>query len=286
MTALVVLNTVVVAALGLLVLGLLRSHAEILHRLHDLGAGLDEDDLASSARQPRTFDRSQFNVFPEVPAPGARDDFPEGRDLVGAGLDDSAVTVRVAGTNHRTLVAFLSSNCLTCQGFWDAFAAPAQLGLPDDVRLVVVTKDRAEESPSRIAKLAPPEVPTLASSAAWQNYDVPGSPYFVLVDGPTGSVRGEGTGLNWDQVRKLLTQATDDASFDRAAARAASSSPRVGLEAGRVRKPDADAARERRIDDELLAAGVVPGDPSLYRAAGEVAVGDADAETDGPAAAG
>lgn len=282
MTALVVLDTVVVALLGLLVLGLLRSHAEILQRLHDLGAGLDEDDPTLASRRPRTFERSQFNVFPEVPAPAERDGFPEGRDLVGAGLDDSAVTVRVAGTNHRTLVAFLSSNCLTCQRFWDAFAAPAELGLPHDVRLVVVTKDRAKESPSRIAKLAPPEVPTLASSAAWQNYDVPGSPYFVLVDGPTGSVRGEGTGLDWEQVRKLLTQATDDASFDRAAARAAASSPQGELEANRVSKPDADAARERRIDEELLAAGVVPGDPTLYRAAGEVTAGDHNAGADHP----
>jgi hypothetical protein len=33
-----------------------------------------------------------------------------------------------------------------------------------------------------------------------------------------------------------------------------------------VRKPGADDARERRVDDELMAAGIAPGDPSLYAA--------------------
>ena len=31
-------------------------------------------------------------------------------------------------------------------------------------------------------------------------------------------------------------------------------------------KPGADDERERRVDDELLAAGIGPGDPSLYHA--------------------
>lgn len=263
MTALVVALTVVVALLTLLVVGLLRSHAEILRRLHDLGAGLDPDEADGpvSVAGPRSLRRDEFNVFPEVPSPPEREGFSPTRDLTGVGLGDDAVTVRVAGTNHRTLVAFLSSGCLTCQRFWDAFAEPSALGLPDDVRLVIATKDLAEESPSKLAKLAPKDVPTVASSRAWSDYDVPGSPYFVLVDGRRGQVRGEGTGLDWDQVRNLLTQATDDAGFDRRA----ESAYRQGLERSRVAKPDADAARESRIDEELLAAGVRPGDPSLYQ---------------------
>jgi hypothetical protein len=31
-----------------------------------------------------------------------------------------------------------------------------------------------------------------------------------------------------------------------------------------VPKPSADDARERRVDAELMAAGIRPGDPSLY----------------------
>jgi hypothetical protein len=36
------------------------------------------------------------------------------------------------------------------------------------------------------------------------------------------------------------------------------------LEARRVAKPAADDARERRVDAELMSAGIRPGDPSLY----------------------
>jgi len=38
-------------------------------------------------------------------------------DLAGVGLRDDAVTIPVVGVPHRTLLAFLSSGCLTCRGF-------------------------------------------------------------------------------------------------------------------------------------------------------------------------
>jgi hypothetical protein len=44
---------------------------------------------------------------------------------------------------------------------------------------------------------------------------VPGSPYFVLVDGPAGRVAGEGTSDRWEQMASLLGQAVEDASFMR-----------------------------------------------------------------------
>jgi hypothetical protein len=244
MTVLVVAEAFVIALLLLLVAGLLRSHAEILRRLHDLGAGLEGEGASPTDHR--------FHVMPGIPSPGdgAADD--ERLDLAGTGLGDEALSVRVTGVDHATLVAFLSSTCLTCQRFWDAFA-DAGPDLPPATRLVVVTKGIDEESPSKLAELAPDGVPLVMSNAAWDDYQVPGSPYFVLVDGPTGRVRGEGTGLDWPQVRNLLGQATDDADHLDA------------LAAGRVRKPSSDAAREQRVDRELLEAGVPPGDPSLYR---------------------
>jgi len=244
MTVLVVAEAFVIALLLLLVTGLLRSHAEILRRLHDLGAGLEDGGGASTDHR--------FNVLPGIPAPGGGEADGERLDLTGTGLADDALSMRVSGVDHATLVAFLSSTCLTCQRFWDAFA-DAGLDLPPATRLVVVTKGIDEESPSKLARLAPDGVPLVMSSAAWDDYQVPGSPYFVLVDGPTGRVRGEGTGLDWPQVRNLLGQASDDADHLDA------------LDAGRVRKPSSDAAREQRVDRELLDAGVPPGDPSLYR---------------------
>lgn len=262
MAVLVALEGAVIALLAVLVVGLLRSHADILRRLHQLGAGVEP---SASPGQVRSGGRD-YRVMPQVPSPPDRDGFTAAHDLVGTGVDDDAITLRVGGVEHDTVIAFLSSGCLTCRRFWDAFAEPGNLGLPAGVRVIVATRDPAEESVSVIADLAPPALPVVMSSQAWADYDVPGSPYFVLVHGPTGAVRGEGTGPDWDQVLSLLGQATGDAAVA------------TGLAAHRVAKPGADAAREERIDRELLAADVRPGDPSLYDLADDLA----DDPADGP----
>ena len=235
-SAILVVETVVVVLLTLLVAGLLRSHAEILRRLHALGAGLDPDAAAEGPGPTMSVPVDLRSARSETFAAAA--------DLDGAGLRDDAVHVSVVGARRRTLLAFLSSGCLTCQGFWEAFAYGRGLDLAADIRLVAVTKDGGEESISALRKLAPPHLPVVMSSAAWADYGVPGSPYFVLVDGQDGRVRGEGTGANWDQVKNLLRQALDDSHGD---------------------------GREVRIDRELLAQGLAPGDPTLYRTAAQVA---------------
>lgn len=273
MTAVVVALAAVVAVLAVLVVGLLRSHAEILKRLHALGAGLDDTGTSPTASlaaggagraggggaptgpvggpQPGR----DFQVMPQVPSPPDRPGFGGVTDLSGVGPDGTdAVAVRVTGVDHDTIVAFLSSGCVTCQKFWDAFHKPRKLGLPAHTRLVVVTKGPEAESPSTVGRLAPPGIPTVMSSAAFDAYDVPGSPYFVHVHGPSGQVLGEGTGPDWDQVSSLLAQASGDAGLQAA------------LSGSAVAKPSADADRETRIDRELHAAGVLPGDPSLYPA--------------------
>ncbi len=262
MTALVVLLGCAVALLGLLVVGLLRSHAEILKRLHDLGAGVEQADAGATASPPPTpvVSREDFQVMPQVPAPPERQAFGGAADLSGVAPGGAeALSVRVVGTEHDTIVAFLSSGCITCQKFWDAFRKPRKLKLPSGTRLVVVTKGPDGESPSTVADLAPSAFPTVMSTPAFTDYDVPGSPYFVYVHGPSGRVRGEGTGPDWEQVSALLSQATVDAGLTQA------------LDGQQVAKPDADQAREDRIDRELWAAGVRPGDASLYRAADEFA---------------
>jgi hypothetical protein len=229
MAVLVAIESLVLVLLTLLVAGLLRSHAEILRRLHDMGAGLDPDAVdASPVLRPR--------------GPRATTGLGAAHDIAGAGLQDAARHVPVVGVAHRTLLAFLSSGCLTCRTFWDAFGDPDTLQLPDDIRIVVVTKDASEESLHALRELASPDLPVVLSSDAWAAYDVPGSPYFVLADGVTGQVRGEGTGVSWPQVLGLLTQATYD---DVALARD-------------------DLTTSARMDEELMAAGIHPGDPSLY----------------------
>jgi hypothetical protein len=235
MTAVLAIESVVLVLLVITVTGLLRSHGEILRRLHALGAGLDPDVVdAPVALRPRG----------DLPREGAG--LGAAADLSGVGVRDDAVSIPVVGVQHRTLLAFLSSGCLTCHGFWDAFARPSELDLPSDVRVVVVTKDPAEESVRVVRDLAAPDLALVMSSAAWEHYTVPGSPYFVLVDGAAGRVVGEGTGATWAQVQSLLAHAAGD-------------------EAGRPRSAGGGAAAtEERIDLELLAHGISPGDPRLY----------------------
>lgn len=244
MVALVTLLAIVVALLGILVAGLLRSHAEVLRALHDLGVNLDPARTASDG-----VERTMLGVpRPRADLAGTGS---SGFDIAGVSPSGDSVTVAVTGTERLTLVAFLSSTCLTCRGFWEAFAA-TPLRVPGDARLVAVTKGAEAESPAAVRKLAPPDIVTVLSSEAWSTYGVPVAPYFVLVDGSSGDVVGEGAATTWEQVRHLMEQSMDDAGWAAQAKRGG----RPVHESGK--------AREARVDDELRSAGIEPGDPSLY----------------------
>lgn len=243
MTALVVVETVLLALVVLLIAGLLRSHAELLRRLDELG------------RERPTQQANRTNGAMEPPPAPDRSAGGPAPDVVGSTLDGDAVKIAVAGGGRDTLVAFLSSGCLTCQGFWDALAPERRGDVPGDPRIVVVTKDRSQESPSRLQELAPTDIPVVMSSAAWDAYDVPVSPYFVYVDGGTGAVEGEGAAERWDQIVSLLR----DAREERAAAARSSAK-------GNDREVSANGGRGRilRADLELRAADIGPDHPSLY----------------------
>ena len=145
-------------------------------------------------------------------------------------------------------MAFLSTGCGTCAGFWDELKRPGGARLPASTRLVIVTKGEEEESISALRRIAPQDSLVVMSTQAWVDYEVPGSPYFLLIE--DGHVAGEGSGTTWQQVRGLLGQAADDTDVRRARLN------EIGNAAGRDR---AD-----RIDRELTAAGILPGHPSLY----------------------
>ena len=253
MTALVVALTLVVALLAVLVVGLLRSHADILAALHDLGANLDPYQPSTPSDQP-AFTTRDGMADPATTTGNAA-------DLSGRTPDGGAVHLAVTGVQHHSLLAFLSSGCLTCREFWDAFATGAADDLPGiDTRLVAITKGPDEESESTVRSLAPPDVPTVMSSEAWDDFGVPVAPYFILVDGPTGSVVGEGAATSWTHVRELLQRAMDDS---RSAARRTAGD---AGDTGPKRHPNLSTGddREARVDDELLAAGIGPDDPSLH----------------------
>jgi hypothetical protein len=199
--------------LVLLVGGLLRSHAEILRRLDELQPG-----GTATAAPARTSTAAH--------------------DVSGVTLAGDAMHVGVTRPGSATLLAFLTSGCSTCAGFWEAFADP-RTRLPEGVGLVVVTKDASHESPVRLRELAPSGVRVVMSSQAWADYDVPASPYFVHVD-DRGQLSGEGTAQRFDQVLSLLTDAEDDMAGG-----------------------EGSVQRALRVERELAAAGIGPDHPSL-----------------------
>ncbi len=214
MLALVSIETVLLVILVVLVAGLLRSHAEILRRLGSAGEG------------------------PAIPQPAARDRQPgtaAARPIAGQTLQGDAVSLDFSGADGPpTLLAFLSSGCSVCGSFWERLG---ERRLPDGVQKLIITHGPERESPSRLHSLAPAGVAVVMSSAAWSDYRVPGSPYFVLLQ---GGVRGEGSASSWEGLASLVGDAIAD----------------EGLTSGPV--------RARRVDERLTAAGIGVGHPSLY----------------------
>lgn len=233
MIVLLIIALIAIAGLTLVVFGLLRTHADILRALHRAGIPL-EDPAATSAVGP---------VAVSAPSRNAA-----ATDISGTVPGGGPVSVSVGGT-QQTLLAFLSSGCRTCATFWSELTSPEiEIGA-QEARLVIVAQDPAHDSESRLVELAPANVRTVCSSAAWEAYGVPGSPFFVLVDGSDRRVVGSGTATNWPQVRRLFTEALADSSRASAAQGGA----------GRNGAGQSDA-----LGAELAAFGIGPGHPSLY----------------------
>jgi len=252
-TAIVVLLTVVVGFLALLVAGLLRSHGEILRALHDMGENLDpakERGAKSKVELSR-----KPNVAPGVPEP--RDLDTGVFDVAGVDPYGNAVSAAVTGTGRLTLIGFLTSTCLACEVFWNAFA-DGDLDVPGGARVLLLTKGLEAESESSLRRLAPKDVPTILSTEAWQSYGIPVAPYFVLIDGDADKVIGEGAATTWAQVHNLMSQALADQGILVEDGRRVTSGDRAM--AAHLNGKE----REERIDAELKAAGINPGDPSLY----------------------
>jgi hypothetical protein len=225
MTALVIIEGVVILLLAILVAGLLKSHAEILRQLAALGV---TEDGAVTVGTPQT--RPRTTGMEQAPA----------NTLQGVSLDGSEQSMSLVHGRGPTLVAFLSSGCLSCQTFWNELHGDFELPTPD-TRPVIVTKGPASESAARVGELAPSGVPLIMSDETWEAFRVPMTPYFLLVDG-RGMILGEGAASSWKHLLGLLRQSARDA---------------VPLDL------DADG-REAFTDTQLRRAGIEPGDPSLY----------------------
>ena len=253
MVALIVVLGAVVLLLAVLVAGLLRSHADILKALHDLGAGVGDPagETHDHAHDGTAADMAQVPLT-MGPTLAADRDSTSAPTLAGVTPEGGALAVAPATAGGLTLLSFLSTGCASCAGFWESSRQPERLGLPAGTRLVVVTKGPDREIPGEVAALAAPGLSVLMSSDAWTDYEVPGSPFFVLVDGTAGRRVGEGVANHISQVAELVRRAGVDAT---AFALDTRSERDVGLDG---------PARESANDRELLDAGIRPGDPSLY----------------------
>jgi hypothetical protein len=201
--ALVSVETVLLVLLIVLVAALLRSHAELLRRLGPEGE-------------------------PRVPAPRGGIRTEAAPEIAGATPGGDAIKLSFDGAGP-TLLAFLSTGCTSCAGFFDALGDRRPLS---GVRNVIVTRGADREQRSKLRSLAPADVPVLMSSQAWEDYSVPGSPYFVLIE--DGAVRGEGVATTWDALTSLVADAVEE------------------------------QREERDLEARLAAAGVGPDHPSLY----------------------
>ena len=276
MIALTVVLGVVVLLVSVLVAGLLRSHADILKALHDLGVGVG-DPVGDVTAHPvaggptGTFAGARSVPLTMGPALAADRDSTSAPTIAGVTPSGDGLAVAPATGGALTLLAFLSTGCASCAGFWESFRHPDQLDLPAGARLVVVTKGPDREIPGEVAALAAPGLRVLMSSDAWTDYEVPGSPFFVLVDGASGRRIGEGVANHFRQVAELVRRAEVDAG---GFTTGAPTSRETGI---------AGPARESANDAELRAAGVLPGDPSLYPTSIEDLYGPQDARMPGSA---
>ena len=239
MVALVIVSTFVVLVLGVLVAGLLRSHADILRALHDLGAGVGDPSTAPAAA-PVAFT-----------APDAGPPLGAAPAVAGVTPTGDARSIAVDNSDDFTLLGFLSSGCTGCATFWEALQEPGHLQLPDRTRVVIVTKGPDREIPSEVQAKATGRVPVVMSTDAWLDYQVPGSPFFVLVDGATGRKVGQGVASHVGQLAELVRRAEHDRGH-------------AGGRRGRGDASLAGPARAAAADEVLAAAGILPGDPSLY----------------------
>lgn len=230
MIAIVSVETVLLVLLLVLVAGLLRSNAEILRRLDPSSSG---EGVTAGIAQP-----------PDAPARGA-DGSDRAAPLAGPTPAGDAIRLEfAAGAGEPTLLAFLTSGCGTCAGFWATLGEPR---LPPGVRTVVVTHGAERERPAALRALAPPGIPVVMSSQAWEDYRVPGAPYFVLVD---GAIRGEGAATTWQALGSLVSDAIED------------------------QRESGGTARAGAAERKLAAAGIGPEHPSLYPAGAGRAGGD------------
>jgi hypothetical protein len=235
-TIVIVAGGALLALTWLFLVAVLRSHAEILRRLHTLESRLDPGGSAlgdePDARDPR-------RAYAE--AAGA-----QAPDIAGETLDGDAVKLALGPGAPRTLLAFLSTGCSVCGSLWEQLRAGDAVA--PGIRIVVVTKGSERESLTRLGRIAPAQGELVMSTAAWSDYGVVSTPHFVLVDSDARRIVGRGGAASWSQILSLLADAQSDTNLHHARS---------------------TADRAERAEQALAASGIGPDHPSLYPSRGQ-----------------
>ena len=96
--------------------------------------------------------------------------------------------------------------------------------------MVAVTKGAEYESPEGIRAKASRGLTVVMSTSAWADYEVPGSPFFALIDGGAGRRIGEGAGNQFAQIADLVGRSMVDASRpDGSGAAGSAAGPRASV---------------------------------------------------------
>jgi hypothetical protein len=231
-TIVIVAGGALLALTWLFLIAILRSHAEILRRLHTVENRLGgERFILGEEPEARVDPRAAYGRSAGAEAP----------DIVGETLAGDVVKLALGPGAPRTLLAFLSTGCSVCGSLWEELRAgdPVAPG----IRIVVVTKGSDRESLTRLERIAPAQGELVMSNAAWSDYGVVSTPHFVLVDSGTRRILGRGGGTSWSQILSLLSDAQSDA---------------------RLHEARSTSDRAARAEQALTASGIGPDHPSLY----------------------
>lgn len=237
--SIVIALALVLILFAVLVIGLLRSHGEILRRLDSMGAGMgdghDHGDLLHLS--------SNQNKGPSASG-----------QIMGVSLEGDPIVISPTSGSAPTLLAFLSTSCSSCTPFWESLDTGFRYFGGHQYRILLLTRGESEESPTRAQALRRGDAEVIMTDGPWEEFGVPGAPYFVLVQSGTGHILGEGSASNFKALEEFLVDASNDQTWD--------------LEQANPNK--ADAAREERVDTDLMRAGMDPGDPRLYPDKGDL----------------
>lgn len=116
------------------------------------------------------------------------------------GVTPDGAETEIDAASGRHLLAFLSGGCRPCRVFWRGLGEmrPELAG----TSVVIVTPDPTTEPRRGIARLAPPGVPVVMSTAAWFAYGAGAAPWFALV--VDGTVTASGNAPTWAALAELV----------------------------------------------------------------------------------